>query len=477
MKKLTFAIPILFLFLHFMYAGDGPNIWTTSLTAAGQIWSVAVNPANQDIIYAASNTQGMWKTTNGGLTWTAINAGITNMTLNAVALSPANPNIVYCGGGAAAAANGMYRSTDAGATWTQVNTGITQSPNTVQAIAVSQTDANTVYIGVWDGGATSATVGLYKTNTGGVGGWAAANVGMGTNKNILSIAIDPSNANVIYAGTSFIPPATGPTYVYKSTDAATSWVNSSTGFGTTATDQNPVRALSISTANPSIVLAGLFLNPGSTNGGAWLSTNAGVSWTRIHNAALPSLDGTLIRSCLIRPGSNTQFFLGFGNANNAGIGVYRTTDAGATWSDFNGGTLSNTTTIRSLRMRTSDSTLYAGGAHPTDPGGQGVFAYTFVPVGVINQNGSIPTSFALYQNFPNPFNPATYIQYDIPKEAFVTMRIYDISGREVRSLVNETKQAGTYQILFDASALTSGVYFYTIKAGDFSQTMKMVLVK
>ena len=102
-------------------------------------------------------------------------------------------------------------------------------------------------------------------------------------------------------------------------------------------------------------------------------------------------------------------------------------------------------------------------------------------VGIEDQNyvSKIPSSFELYQNFPNPFNPNTTIQYQIPKESYVSIKIYDILGREIASLVNEQKTAGTYKTNFDASKynLSSGTYFYTIKAGEFIKTKKLVLLK
>ncbi|MFZ2323910.1 MAG: carboxypeptidase regulatory-like domain-containing protein [Ignavibacteriaceae bacterium] len=89
----------------------------------------------------------------------------------------------------------------------------------------------------------------------------------------------------------------------------------------------------------------------------------------------------------------------------------------------------------------------------------------------------VPEYFKLFQNYPNPFNPATNIQFSIPQQSFVTLKVYDILGREVETLVNEQKTAGKYEVNFNASYLSSGVYFYSIKAGDFIQTRKMVLMK
>jgi subtilisin-like proprotein convertase family protein len=97
-------------------------------------------------------------------------------------------------------------------------------------------------------------------------------------------------------------------------------------------------------------------------------------------------------------------------------------------------------------------------------------------VGLAGNNNS-PLSFSLEQNYPNPFNPNTSIKYYIAKQSFVRLVIYDISGREVAVLSNETKNPGTYEAIFNAGNLASGVYFYSIDAGDFKDTKKMVLIK
>ncbi len=88
-----------------------------------------------------------------------------------------------------------------------------------------------------------------------------------------------------------------------------------------------------------------------------------------------------------------------------------------------------------------------------------------------------PSSFALAQNYPNPFNPSTVISYSLPENEFVTLKVYDVLGNEVASLVNEQKSAGKYSLEFNASELGSGVYFYTLKAGVHIQSRKMILVK
>jgi hypothetical protein len=81
------------------------------------------------------------------------------------------------------------------------------------------------------------------------------------------------------------------------------------------------------------------------------------------------------------------------------------------------------------------------------------------------------------QNYPNPFNPTTSINYSIPKASSVSLKVYDIIGNEVATLVNEFKNPGNYLVQFDASKLSSGVYFYRIQADDFTSTKKLLLLK
>ncbi|TVM01077.1 MAG: hypothetical protein CV087_11390 [Candidatus Brocadia sp. WS118] len=101
-----------------------------------------------------------------------------------------------------------------------------------------------------------------------------------------------------------------------------------------------------------------------------------------------------------------------------------------------------------------------------------------VITGVNNPNTtSLPNEFSLSQNYPNPFNPATKIKYSIPKSGLVTLKIYDILGKEVTTLINEVKNAGTYEAVFNGTNLSSGVYFYKLETTGFVDTKKMFLLK
>ncbi len=101
----------------------------------------------------------------------------------------------------------------------------------------------------------------------------------------------------------------------------------------------------------------------------------------------------------------------------------------------------------------------------------------FVPTDIEGDNTSLPTEFVLFQNYPNPFNPSTVISYQLPVASHISLKLYDVLGKEIATLVNEEKLPGNYKVDFDASNLASGVYFYRLQAGDFVSTKKLMLIK
>ena len=388
----------------------------------------------------------------------------------------------------------------------------------------------------------------------------SSNTGMDI-KNILALAYHPTNANLVLAGSSFtVATSLGPSKIYRSTHGGANWT-AAAGTPTDPAAINPVRFITFSTANNSLVLAGLFVN--TTDGGAYFSTDAGATWTKKWTGA-PGDVGTLLRSGIIRPGITNEVYVGLDQSTPTNVGVWRTTDGGNSWSSFNGGTLLNTYGIRALIFKDlpAGSTLYAGVA---TAGGAGIYEYTLPPVPVelisfnasVNQNvvelswitatelnnsgfyierktagsdwaqvgfiegqgttaqrhyysysdepGStgkysyrlrqsdfngtfdysniievdlLPfTAYNLEQNYPNPFNPSTSITYSIASEQFVTLKIYNVLGSEVATLVNGNQMQGSYTVQFDAKGLSSGLYFYSITAGKFTETRKMILSK
>jgi hypothetical protein len=134
-----------------------------------------------------------------------------------------------------------------------------------------------------------------------------------------------------------------------------------------------------------------------------------------------------------------------------------------------------------VAYNTDEDGVWSSGANTVNPTGG-----TTTPIVITSTDASLPveentintvSKFSLSQNYPNPFNPSTVINYQLPKEGHVTLKVYDIIGKEVATLVNETKEAGSYQITFNASKLSSGIYFYSLSAGSFLSVKKMMVLK
>jgi hypothetical protein len=118
---------------------------------------------------------------------------------------------------------------------------------------------------------------------------------------------------------------------------------------------------------------------------------------------------------------------------------------------------------------------------PFNVQGQDAYVYNFgvtmTATGVEPVASKIPDKYNLEQNYPNPFNPVTRISYDIPKQGFVSIKIYDIIGKEIATLVNENKNPGTYVLEFDGSSFSSGTYIYRLESNGFIAAKKMILIK
>ena len=149
---------------------------------------------------------------------------------------------------------------------------------------------------------------------------------------------------------------------------------------------------------------------------------------------------------------------------------------------FNTIFFSDTTIIDTMKMvhAFQNNSIYFWRVRAHNSGGWGIYSrprgFAVLTVGVFDEPG-VPTEYALRQNFPNPFNPTTTIKYQIPKESFVSIKLYDITGQEILSLVNEVQSTGYKHLQFDASELPSGIYMYRMTAGKYSEMRKMVLLK
>jgi hypothetical protein len=100
-----------------------------------------------------------------------------------------------------------------------------------------------------------------------------------------------------------------------------------------------------------------------------------------------------------------------------------------------------------------------------------------LPLGVDEKGNSVPVKYSLEQNYPNPFNPTTSIEFQNPKLGYVSLKVFNLLGQEVATLLNEQKAQGTYRVMWDASGLASGVYFYRLHGDGFVATKKLLLMR
>ncbi len=193
------------------------------------------------------------------------------------------------------------------------------------------------------------------------------------------------------------------------------------------------------------------------------TTDGGKTWN--YSTSLSNITICSIREISMRD-SKTGWFTGM---NNGPAYIAKTTDGGNTWID-------ETPSDERLGFESvamiNDTVGYL-------VGDDGRF-YTTKNGGITSVDKDYPNSvkqFSLSQNYPNPFNPTTVIRYELPKEAVVTIKLYDLLGCEVKILVNEEKPIGNYKVEFNGSNLASGIYFYTMQAGNFIETKKLILLK
>jgi hypothetical protein len=186
------------------------------------------------------------------------------------------------------------------------------------------------------------------------------------------------------------------------------------------------------------------------------STDGGLTWTQrllqTTPMALGKYDNKLFAGC------------------DSGY-IYISTDNGTNWNNFNNGL--PVLDINCLGF--IDTTIFVS----MNNNGAKIWSRSLpsIVVSVNTSQDASPHTFTLSQNYPNPFNPSTTIDYSIPKESFVTIKVYDLLGRELTTLVNEEKSAGNYNVSFNAGNLSSGIYFYRMHADNFIQTKKLVLIR
>jgi photosystem II stability/assembly factor-like uncharacterized protein len=276
------------------------NTWMSHSPEGGIVWDVAVDPTNSGIVYAATNYSGVYKSTNGGQNWLAINNGLTTSSLATIAVNPSNSSILFAG--SSASGDGVFRSTNGGVFWTR----ILVSPN-VHTIKFDPQNSNIAY--------AATGCGLFKTINGGTiwqeisGNKLPIAAYCQGAADILSLAIDPQNSGTLYV----IVNQEGT--VWKTANGGSTWQNVSDGLPGTM-----LRSIAIDPVNPNILYAGTEYKNGLTMG-LYKSDDGGQSWVQVINNGHYYFDIDISKSDpnIISVIAGPQ------------QGIYRSTDSGITW--------------------------------------------------------------------------------------------------------------------------------------------------
>jgi len=289
---------------------------------------------------------------------------------------------------------------------------------------------------------------IYKSTTGG-GNWQGpygATVIGGTK--ILSLASSFTGVDTVYAGA-----VNG--RIFRSVNAGLNWSN------VTDSSVTPNRYATDITVNPNNSAEVFVTFGGFGSGHVFKSVNAGINWQNI-SGNLPDVPH---HSVIIDPLFNQNIYAG------SDLGVYVSTNSGVSWNEYMTG--------MPYALTFDLSIVYPNRKIRATTYGNGVYERKLFenPVSVNSVNSNVVNNFKLYQNYPNPFNPGTKINYELRVTNYVSILVYDVLGNEVRSLVNQQQIAGNYEVEFDGSNLASGVYFYKLQSGSFSETKRMLLIK
>jgi hypothetical protein len=328
--------------------------------------------------------------------------------------------------------DGIYKSTDGGSNWVKKSSGIVLGGGALYLFTESIFENNGVLF-------TGAYTGIYRS-TDGSESWQVSNI---SGSGVMAQYFVNHNG-ILFAAreTNNMP------YSYTSSDGGSVW-----------SELNNINFPTITfLSEGSVLWAG-------TIDGVWLSTNNGSTWFERNNG----LSADPYSSSIIRVNGTLITSLKFG-----GSGVYRSSNNGLNWENIGTG----------LPFLSSIEKLFVYNNKLIATTSQGLFQRDLseIVLGIANENNNLPQAFRLYQNYPNPFNPSTKIKFDVSeislnKESPVTLKIYDALGREISVLVNDKINPGAHEVNWDASKFPSGIYYYKLEAGNYSESRKMILLK
>lgn len=431
-----------------------------SVTAGDPIVAISIYKSDPDTIYALGAKAGLWISTDGGAQWDTVLVNGTSLVSTGppdeglLKTDPYSSQILYAYIPEFQSAL-LLKSTDGGSTWKV--SGVAGGGDTPYSLVLEIDPSNNRIL--YAGGTRGAIV--RSTDQGET--WdsipepAAAYY---SNALLTSLAIAASSDSVIYAGYD--------EGIFKSTDKGSTWATLDLGFGI-----HSQVLLSVDPRSLDTVYAAVFPSSSSPSysGGVYKSIDGGQTWKEA-DSGLTEHDRSIM-SITINPKNPDQLFIGLNKSSGHGTLFFESTDAGDHWTTFADG-LPDSGSVNCIELDTANNKMYCGFNGGSQNGG-GVYIRDIVTG--IEGSETMPHNFHLSQNYPNPFNPSTIVEYEIPVRSFARLTVYDILGREVKTLVEGYKEPGSYRVILDGQNLASGVYFYRLVANRETLTKKMVLMR
>jgi photosystem II stability/assembly factor-like uncharacterized protein len=413
-------------------------------------------------IYASFTYGGVYHSTIDGSSWTVMNSGMPPVHLNTFSLAMFGSDIIV-----GTDYMGVFSSADKGKSWMNYDSGLPFGFDIVSLAVKPTVTGYKIFAGT--GGAAGGK-GIYLSSNNGLN-WKAVT----SDLNFAQIYCLTVQDSSIYAGTD--------KGILLSKNDGTDWVNISS--------QNSNQDIHCLFTSGSTIYAGTDIGIviSTDNGKNWIVSDSGFTYPKIVNAIL-------VRGTSIYAGTTSGVYVSYNNGGNwisfntgltdKNIHLLATDGLNVIAAGYNSGTLfllpANGQRWSTIVMENpifsmntlilNDSNVYIGYK-------DGVYysPLSEIQTAVKSRTDIVPATYSLQQNYPNPFNPTTTINYSVPKSGLVKIKVYDLLGREVASLVNENKPVGNYSIEFNAGKLTSGIYFYRMESGSFSHTKKLLLVK
>jgi hypothetical protein len=356
---------------------------------------------------------GVWRSTNNGMNWIQ-----TSLNNNSILSLMTFGNNIFAG---TDFYNGVYLTTNLGTSWTQIGL----YGYSVSALAKL---GNNIFAGTYGHGV------FMSTNNG--TNWTQTDLNLPA-----TVRCFTTLGNNIFVGTSQQPE---PGLVYFSTNNGLNW--------TLTTLNLEIYNCSVT----SLVKIGNTIFAG-TESNIYKTTNNGLNWIQA------AFYGKFVLAL-----STYGNHIFAGTPTQPDTGIYRSIDNGSNWTPINEGF--NNSEMVTAFLITNDY-IFAGT-------NLSIWRRPLIEViGIRNISTETPLNYSLSQNFPNPFNPITNIKFNIAKLSYIKIVVYDMMGREVQTLVNESLSPGAYEVNWKASLFSSGVYYYRLTADNFSDTKKMLMIK